>query len=196
MSVLVDYQLRSLINNGRLKVLPLMKGGIQSNSIDVRLNNHFATYDIRYATVELDPYSEESTRLGLQQCTVDTITLMKGAFLLAETMEYIELPDDICATIEGKSSLARLGLTVHQTGGWIDCGFEGTITLEMTNENIRPIKLTAGMPIAQLVFYQTNPAETPYNRKKTAKYNKQSGATGSRFYENPQEGTDKVDCKC
>ena len=196
MSVLVDYQLRSLINNGKLKVLPLMKGGIQSNSIDVRLNNHFATYDIRYATVELDPYSEESTRLGLQHDTTDRILLVKGAFLLAETMEYIELPDDICATIEGKSSLARLGLTVHQTGGFVDCGFEGTLTLELANENVRPLVLTAGMPIGQLVFYQTMPAETPYNKKKSAKYNKQLGATGSRFYENPQEGTDKVDCKC
>ena len=83
MSVLVDYQLRSLINNGRLKVLPLMGGGIQSNSIDVRLNNHFATYDARYANVELDPYSEPSTRLGLQHVTTDWVLLCKGAFLLA-----------------------------------------------------------------------------------------------------------------
>lgn len=170
-----------------------MKDGIQSNSVDVRLNNHFAMYDAKYASVAIDPYSESSTRLGLQYDTTDRILLCKGAFLLAETMEYIELPDDICATIEGKSSLARLGITVHQTGGWIDCGFEGTITLEMTNENVRPIVLTAGMPIAQLVFYQTSSAETPYNRKKNAKYNKQLGATGSRFYENPQEGTEQMD---
>jgi len=173
-----------------------MEDGIQSNSIDVRLNNHFGAYDPRYAMTELDPYSEVSTRLGLQHTTTDRVLLMKGAFLLAETMEYIELPDDICATIEGKSSLARLGITVHQTGGWIDCGFQGTITLEMTNENVRPIVLTAGMPIAQLVFYKTASAETPYNKKKSAKYNKQLGATGSRFYENKKEGTVQVDCGC
>ena len=193
MTVLVDYQLRSLISNGRLKVIPLMEGGIQSNSIDIRLNDNFAMYDATYGTVELDPYSEVSTRLGLQHVTTERILLCKGAFLLAETMEHIELPDDICATMEGKSSLARLGLTVHQTGGWIDCGFEGTLTLEMTNENVRPIVLTAGMPICQLVFHETKPAETSYNRKKTAKYMKQQGATGSRFYENEKEGTKQVD---
>jgi dCTP deaminase len=99
-------------------------------------------------------------------------------------MEKIELSDSICATIEGKSSLARLGITVHQTGGWIDCGFRGTITLEMTNENMRPVILSAGMPIAQLVFYKTERAEIPYHAKQNAKYRDQSGATGSRYFEN------------
>jgi dCTP deaminase len=187
MTVLVDYQLKSLLSNGALKIIPLMEGAIQSNSIDVRLNNNFAQYDARYSTVEIDPYDEESTRLGLLSSKVDKVVLYKGVFLLAETMEYIELPDDICATIEGKSSLARLGVTVHQTGGFIDCGFEGTITLEMVNENLRPIVLTAGMMIAQLVFHQTKPAETPYNRKKSAKYMHQQGAVGSRYHENTKK---------
>ena len=191
MSALVDYQLKSLINNGKLKILPLMEDGIQSNSIDVRLNNHFAMYDAKYASIAIDPYSESSTRLGLQYDTTDKVLLCKGAFLLAETMEYVELPDDICATIENKSSLTRLG--IHLMGGFIDAGFEGAITLGMTNENTRPIVLTAGMPIAQLVFYETKSAEIPYNKKKTAKYKKQLGATGSRFYENTQEGTKQVD---
>jgi dCTP deaminase len=191
MTILVDFQLRSLISNGRLKVIPLMDGAIQPNSIDVRLNNQFAVYEGRYMGVKLDPYSEESTKLGLRYFTDDNILLEKGGFLLAETLEQIELPDDICATIEGKSSLARLGITVHQTGGWIDCGFKGSITLEMTNENIRPVVLRAGMPIAQLVFHQTSAgAEIPYNMKKTAKYRDQKGPTASRFHENDKQTPD------
>lgn len=186
MTVLVDYQLTSLIENKRLVIVPIMEGAIQPNSIDVRLNNNFAAYDSRFSEVEINPYSETSVKLGLKHVTTDRILLTKGSFLLAETMEYVELPDDMCATIEGKSSLARLGVTVHQTGGWIDCGFHGTITLEMTNENVRPIILTAGMPIAQLVFYQTKSAEIPYNKRKSAKYNKQSGAVASRFFQNTE----------
>jgi len=188
MTVLVDWQLKDLIDAGTIGVIPLSKGAIQANSIDVRLNNNFAGYDVAYATQEIDPYDEDSTRLGLTAVTADRILLIKGAFLLAETMESIRLPNNICATIEGKSSLARLGITVHQTGGWIDCGFEGTITLEMTNENIRPIVLTSGMPIAQIVFYQTEPALIPYHARVSAKYNKQSGATGSRYYKNIKVG--------
>jgi dCTP deaminase len=184
MSVLVDWELNELIKDGTIGIMPLGKGAIQSNSIDVRLGNNFACYDVNYAGVEIDPYDEDSTRLGLIAQTTDRILLIKGAFLLAETMETIKLPDNICATIEGKSSMARLGITVHQTGGWIDCGFEGTITMEMTNENIRPIVLTAGMPIAQIVFYKTETAQLPYHARVSAKYNKQSGATGSRFYKN------------
>jgi dCTP deaminase len=184
MTVLVDWQLKERIDAGVIGVCPLSKSAIQANSIDVRLNNTFAAYDAQYASVEIDPYDEDSTRLGLAAMTADSILLTKGAFLLAETMETIRLPDNVCATIEGKSSLARLGITVHQTGGWIDCGFEGTITLEMTNENVRPVVLYAGMPIAQIVFYETDHALMPYGVRGSAKYHKQKGATGSRFYKN------------
>jgi dCTP deaminase len=184
MTILVDWQLRSLINGGALKILPLGVDAIQPNSVDVRLNNSFAGYNDAYMYMVLDPYDKESTLLGLQRSTSDKVLLKKGAFLLAETMEHIMLPDNICAMLEGKSSLARLGITVHQTGGFIDCGFEGTLTLELSNENARPIILRAGMPIAQLVFHKTADAEIPYNKRKTAKYNKQEGATGSRYHEN------------
>lgn len=161
-----------------------MKNGIQPNSIDVRLGNTFATY--RSSTKPIDPYNKYSVQYGLVNIEQDPIILVKGGFLLSETLETISLPADVCATLEGKSSLARLGLNVHQTGGWIDCGFEGTITMEMTNENNRPIILTPEMPIAQLVFFQTAPAKTPYGKKKGAKYHGQSGVTGSKFYLNQQ----------
>jgi dCTP deaminase len=148
------------------------------------LGNNFAIYDVKSFNEPIDPYDRESTEYGLTKFTAEKVVLQKNSFLLAETMERIELSDSVCATIEGKSSLARLGITVHQTGGWIDCGFRGTITLEMTNENMRPVALYAGMPIAQLVFYRTEHAEVPYSKKVDAKYFDQSGATGSRYYEN------------
>ena len=186
MTVLVDWELQELIEAGELDICPLGQGSIQANSIDVRLNNNFAGYDKAYEEVEIDPFDEDSTRLGLSALTADRVLLIKGAFLLAETMETIRLPDNICAELMGKSSLARLGVTVHQTGGFIDAGFRGTITLEMTNENIRPIILTAGMPIGQLVFYRTEKARIPYHARVSAKYSGQKGATGSRYYKNPR----------
>lgn len=106
-------------------------------------------------------------------------------FLLAETHECITLPDNIVATIEGKSSIARLGIALHQTGGWIDAGFCGTITLEISNANRRPVRLYAGMPIGQLVFYTTERAEKPYGSKGgDAKYLNQRQATLSRYHKN------------
>ncbi len=116
----------------------------------------------------------------------DSFVLVPGQFVLAETLEIIGLPDNIVATIEGKSSIARLGVTLHQTGGWIDAGFRGTITLEMANVNARPVKVYAGMPIGQLVFYTTERAENPYDKKADAKYLDQRQATLSRYPGNKQ----------
>jgi dCTP deaminase len=181
MTVLVDWQLQNLIQQGTLKVLPLADGAIQPNSIDVRLGYTFATY---VGTTPIDPYEEASVLADLMTIQDHEVTISKGAFLLAETLEVIELPNNICAVIEGKSSLARLGLTVHQTGGWVDCGFKGNITLEMTNENARPIILRTGMPIAQIVFMQTESAKNPYHSINGAKYVGQHGVTASRFYLN------------
>ena len=112
------------------------------------------------------------------------IDINPGMFVLAETYEAITLPDNVVATIEGKSSIARLGITLHQTGGWIDAGFSGTITLEICNANQRPVRLHAGMPIGQLVFYTTEKAEKPYGAKGDAKYLNQKNATLSRYHEN------------
>ncbi len=181
MTVLVDWQLRQMIQQGTLKVLPLADGAIQPNSVDVRLGYTFATY---VGNTPIDPYEEDSVLGDLMTIQDHEVTISRGAFLLAETLEIVELPDNICGVIEGKSSLARLGLTVHQTGGWIDCGFHGNITLEMTCENNRPIILRTGMPIAQIVFMQTEKAEVPYHMKEEAKYAGQKGVTASRFYLN------------
>lgn len=183
--VLVDWQIAESIKTGKIKIVPLMGNAIQPNSVDLRLGSTFATYSPSLEPI--DPFDSKSIKEGLIDIHEYPVYLHKFGFLLGETLEYIELPDDVCATVEGKSSLARLGLTVHQTGGFIDCGFHGTITLEMTNENNRPIILRPGMPIAQLVFYETLPARVSYGSKTGAKYHKQRGVTGSKYYENPSE---------
>ena len=134
----------------------------------------------------IDPYRRETIAEGTMDTFADSIILRPGQFMLAETLEVIELPDNIVASIEGKSSIARLGIELHQTGGWIDAGFRGSITLEMCNVNQRPVRMYAGMPIGQLVFYSTERALAPYNRKPGAKYLDQRQATLSRYHENPR----------
>jgi len=182
--ILVDWQLLDRIARGYIRIKPFDPKLVQSNSLDIRLGNHFVWYE--QSSEVIDPYNPDSVSSHVGEMHADTFTLNPGHFVLAETLEFIGLPDNIVATIEGKSSIARLGITLHQTGGWIDAGFRGTITLEMANVNSRPVKVYAGMPIGQLVFYATERAENPYNIKGDAKYLDQRQATLSRYYANKQ----------
>ena len=177
--ILVDWQLRDRIARGFIKIDPYDEALIQPNSLDIRLGNHFVWYTPSDAII--DPYDRGTVSAGTEETEADGFVIRPGAFVLARTLECIGLPDNIVATIEGKSSIARLGITLHQTGGWIDAGFRGTITLEMSNVNTRPVRVHAGMPIGQLVFYTTERAETPYDRKGDAKYLDQRQATLSRY---------------
>jgi len=180
--ILVDWQLLDRIKRGFIKIDPYNPDLVQPNSIDIRLGNHFIWY--KPGKDIIDPYERDSVIADVDETHADSFILNPGRFILAETLERIELPDNIVATIEGKSSIARLGVTLHQTGGWIDAGFRGTITLEMANVNSRPVKVYAGMPIGQLVFYTTERAENPYYKKSDAKYLDQRQATLSRYHEN------------
>lgn len=184
--ILVDWQLLDRIARGYIKIDPYDPALVQPNSVDIRLGNHFVWYE--EGDEVIDPYKAETIISHTGEVTADSIVLSPGRFVLAETLERIELPDNIVASIEGKSSIARLGVELHQTGGWIDAGFRGTITLEMCNVNQRPVRMYAGMPIGQLVFYTTERAEKPYNRKDDAKYLDQRQATLSRYHENPRIG--------
>ena len=181
-TILVDWQIADEIESGRILLEPYDEKLIQPNSLDVCLGSIFSTYSV--SDVPIDPYMKDSVEYGLIENLMAPIELCKGGFLLGETLERISLPRDICCQIEGKSSLARLGLSIHQTGGWIDNGFSGTITLEFGNENNRPIILHPGMPIAQLIFHRTESCLVSYAEKKGAKYMYQSGPTASKFYEN------------
>jgi len=180
--ILVDWQLRDRISRGHIKIDPYDQKLVQPNSVDIRLGNHFVWY--KPGTEVIDPYDKASVTADVEETHADSFVLHPGQFILAETLECIGLPDNIVATIEGKSSIARLGVTLHQTGGWIDAGFRGTITLEMANVNSRPVKVYAGMPIGQLVFYTTERAENPYDKKTDAKYLDQRQATLSRYHGN------------
>lgn len=180
--ILVDWQILDRIGRGFIKIDPFEAELVQPNSLDIRLGNHFVWYDD--GDTVIDPYNKDTVTTGTTDLQADSVVLRPGQFMLAETMECIELPDNVVASIEGKSSIARLGIELHQTGGWIDAGFRGSITLEMCNVNQRPVRMYAGMPIGQLVFYTTERALRPYNLKKDAKYMDQRQATLSRYHEN------------
>lgn len=182
MSILVDWQIRDYIRKGAIGVDPFNENYIQPNSLDVTLLGEFTRYAPTVDTYDhpVDPYINMETI----HKTTNKLTLITNQFTLASTQETISLPDNIVACIEGKSSLARLGLQIHQTGGWIDTGFSGQVTLELYNVSNRPIVLTAGMPIAQIVFFETEHCEVPYGMKKDAKYQGQTGPTPSRYHMN------------
>jgi len=180
--ILVDWQLIDRIERGHIKIDPYDKNLVQPNSIDIRLGNHFVWYSPSDRVI--DPHNRMSITFGVEETERDAFVIRPGAFVLARTLETVGLPDNIVATIEGKSSIARLGVTLHQTGGWIDAGFRGTITLEMCNVNCRPVKVYAGMPVGQLVFYTTERAQNPYYAKRDAKYMEQTQATLSRYHAN------------
>ncbi len=171
--ILSDRTISSMLKKGELTARPITEEQIQPASLDIRLGNTFAVVeDTPSGIITLD------SEIRYRTITADTYLLLPGQFVLATTMEYFELPDDLTAFVEGRSSLGRMGLFI-QNAGWVDPGFKGEITLELFNANRCAIELTAGRRVGQLVFAQMDaPALAPYS----GKYQGQSGATGSRVY--------------
>lgn len=160
-----------MIDRQELVVDPIGPDSIQPASIDCRLDRHFLVVEDRNMHM-IDLNSEVMYR----EYEGDTITIPPHSFLLATTMEYVKLPDNLTAFVEGRSSIGRIGLFI-QNAGWVDPGFEGQITLELYNANSLPIRLEAGRRICQLVFCKMDhPALAPYR----GKYQGQRRATGSR----------------
>lgn len=180
MTVLADWEISDAINSGKLGVTPFDPELINPNSIDVRLGKECSSYG-NFGGV-IDPYDKESVMYGLGSKPVGVI--FPGEFLLATTVETIRLGPDICAELNGKSSIARLGVEIHITGGWIDAGFSGEITLEMHNVNSRPVRLRPFMPIGQLVIHKISPAKRHYGERKGSKYQDQVGPMPSKYYLN------------
>lgn len=177
--LLVDWQIEDFIAKGKIQIEPFFKENIQPNSLDIRLGNHFVWNN---GTNELiDTADEKTFRKTTKEIHSNCFDIRPGQFVLAETLEKITLSPSVVASIEGKSSIARLGISLHQTGGWIDAGFSGTITLELYNANCRTVRLYSGMSIGQLVFESTYDCAIPYNQRKSAKYMNQSGATISKY---------------
>ena len=177
---LVDTQIKQLIKEKQIQITPYDATLVQPNSVDLTLGRSFAWY-FKTDNDILDTNNEASLSKGMMRVERDFIVVNPGEFLLAETREKIKIPKNIYAELHGKSSLARLGLTIHQTGGLIDSGFEGTITLEIKNENCRAIKLYAGMTIGQVTFEKVEECEVGYGDKEDAKYQNQTGATASKY---------------
>jgi dCTP deaminase len=171
--ILSDRSLKSMIKSGELVVEPLRENSIQPASIDCHLGDHFLIVDdFNMGTIRLD---EE---IRYREVTSESLTLPPHSFLLATTAEYVKMPADLTAFVEGRSSIGRMGLFI-QNAGWVDPGFEGRITLELYNANSLPIELRAGRRICQLVFCKMDQvAETPYR----GKYQGQSQSVGSRIY--------------
>lgn len=185
MSILVDYEIREELTSGRVILDPFDETLIQPNSYDMRLARRFSWYEASPRII--DPYDSSTVQENLTQVEQDSIVIQPGAFVLGATLEKICLPRDIVGQLTGKSSLARLGVMVHVTAGFIDAGFShppAQITLEIVNVGARPVCLHSGMPIAQMVFTRTNPCEVAYHEKSGAKYNGQPAAAHSRYYLN------------
>lgn len=171
--ILSDKTLTKMLAEGTLVAEPIGKEQIQPASIDIRLGNTFSIVkDSSTGIITL------KNKIEYETIKTDTYVLLPGQFVLATTMEYFELPDNLTAFVEGRSSLGRMGLFI-QNAGWVDPGFKGEITLELFNANRCAIELKAGRRVGQLVFAEMDgTAMNPYN----GKYQGQRGATGSRVF--------------
>ncbi len=184
--LLSDRDIRAQIDAGRVTLDPYEPDMIQPSSIDVRLDKFFRVFDNhKYAAIDPSIEQPELTRLVEVESDRPFI-LHPGEFVLGATYESVALADDLAARLEGKSSLGRLGLLTHSTAGFIDPGFEGNITLELSNTATLPIHLWPGMKIGQLCFFQlSSPAEHPYGSSTyLSRYRGQRGPTASKSFLN------------
>ncbi|MCZ6557537.1 MAG: dCTP deaminase [SAR324 cluster bacterium] len=175
--ILSDVTLRSMLDSGELVIEPLEDYLIQPASIDLRLGRHFLKIDENaFDTIRMDD------PIKYIDMEMDEIVVPPLTFMLASTMEYVKLPQNLTAFVEGRSSIGRIGLFV-ENAGWVDPGFEGELTLELYNANRQPIRLQAGRRICQLVFARMDqPASVPYR----GKYQGQRKPMGSRIYQDSE----------
>ena len=171
--ILSDKTIQEMLAAGTLKIDPIEREQVQPASVDIRLGNTFSIVeDSPSGIIALD------SEIRYRTIASESYVLLPNQFVLATTMEYFVLPDDVTAFVEGRSSLGRLGLFI-QNAGWVDPGFQGEITLELYNANRCAIELKAGRRVGQLVFARMDGAALrPYR----GKYQGQQGATGSRIF--------------
>lgn len=184
--LLSDRDIRLELSSGRISLAPLDLDMVQPSSIDVRLDRFFRLFD-NHKYQHIDPALDQPDLTRLVEVESDeAFVLHPGEFVLGATFEVVSLPDDVAARLEGKSSLGRLGLLTHSTAGFIDPGFSGHVTLELSNVATLPITLWPGMKIGQLCFFRlSSPAEHPYGSEKYgSRYQGQRGPTASRSFQN------------
>ena len=184
--LLSDRDIKAELDSGRIGLQPYDSQLLQPSSIDVRLDRYFRLFD-NHKYPFIDPAEDQPELTHLIEAERDEpFILHPGEFVLGSTFELVTLPDDVAARLEGKSSLGRLGLLTHSTAGFIDPGFSGHVTLELSNVATLPIKLWPGMKIGQLCFFRlSSPAEKPYGSSEYgSRYQGQRGPTASRSHLN------------
>jgi dCTP deaminase len=184
--VLSDRSIRDALAAGRIVIDPLNESDIQPSSVDLRIDNAFRVF--RNHTRGIIDVKEDQTDLTelVEVGPDEPFILHPGEFALGATLERVTIPNDLVARLEGKSSLGRLGLLIHSTAGFVDAGWDGYLTLELSNIANLPITLYPGMKIGQISFFEmTTPAENPYGSGILgSKYRGQRGPTPSRYFEN------------
>ena len=188
--VLSDRSITRLIDEGRIVIDPYDPALMQPASLDVRVDRFFRVFrNSRYPFIDVKTQQEDLTEL-VEVDHDEAFILHPGEFVLGSTLERIRLPDDLVARLEGKSSLGRLGLLIHSTAGFIDPGWDGHVTLELSNVANLPITIYPDMKIGQISFMQmSEPATTPYGASSIgSKYKGQKGPTASRYFKNFEAG--------
>jgi dCTP deaminase len=188
--VLSDRTIARLLEEGRIIIEPYDDSLLQPSSVDVRVDRFFRVFhNARYAFIDVKEPQEELTEL-VEIDDDRPFILHPGEFVLGSTLERIALPDDLVARLEGKSSLGRLGLLIHSTAGFIDPGWDGHVTLELSNVANLPITIYRAMKIGQISFMQlSEPTSTPYGSAALgSKYQGQRGPTPSRYWQNFVDG--------
>ena len=183
--VLSDRTIARLLADGRIEIDPYDDSLLQPSSVDVRVDKLFRVFRNNRASF-IDVKKEQDLTELVEIDEEEPFILHPGEFVLGSTLERVRLPDDLVARLEGKSSLGRLGLLIHSTAGFVDPGFDGHVTLELSNVANLPITLYYGMKIGQVSFMQlSEPAATPYGAGALgSKYQGQRGPTPSRYWQN------------
>ncbi|HVM18771.1 MAG TPA: dCTP deaminase [Egibacteraceae bacterium] len=184
--ILSDRDIRAELDAGRIVIEPLADDAIQPASVDVRIDDSFRVFaNHKYPYIDVRAEQPDMTEL-VKVAEGEAFILHPGEFVLASTYERVELADDLVGRIEGKSSLGRLGLLTHATAGFVDPGWQGWLTLELSNVANLPIAIYPGMKIGQMAFFRlSSAAEVPYGAGELrSKYKGQRGPTASRYYEN------------
>jgi dCTP deaminase len=184
--ILSDRTIREELAAGRILIDPVDQADIQPSSVDLHLDRYFRVF--RNHSMRVIDVKEDQENLSelVEIREEDAFILHPGEFALGSTAERVKLPNDLVARLEGKSSLGRLGLLIHSTAGFVDAGWDGHLTLELSNVATLPITLYPGMRIGQISFLRmTTPADTPYGSAQLgSKYQGQRGPTPSRYFEN------------
>ena len=197
MSVLSDRDIRAALESGEIVIRPYDQKDLQPSSVDLHLDRRFRVFrNNRYPYIDVRHPQPDLTELVTIE-NDEPFILHPGEFVLGQTLEWTELPNDLVARLEGKSSLGRLGLLIHSTAGYVDPGWKGNLTLELSNVANLPIALYFGMKIGQISFFRmSSPVDRPYGSPELgSKYQGQSEPTASAFHRDFSNGTPEASSK-